>query len=117
MSHFGLRDCAERIVAAVRYINTQLSHRDSAARIKKQFFGNGSISDGEFAEALAAPLYGFQTAGAADPVLGNFCAWMRPSKNFKALQRYYADRWAAWPLLSTVSEGSDNPSTRSWKHQ
>jgi len=59
----GLRNCTNDLVAAIKYIDDQLSRENTAATIKKQYLGDGAEnnSNGGFAYALTFVYNSWQT--------------------------------------------------------
>ncbi|EEP79957.1 predicted protein [Uncinocarpus reesii 1704] len=108
---YGYKNCTKDVRAAYKYIDAQLRHRESAARIKKLFFGETAEqnNNGDFTQALIWNWATWQSAGPNGPV-GQFCDWLEtdpetgktapaegwaPTKGGKAM----AERFAAWPPL------------------
>ncbi|WEW61257.1 hypothetical protein PRK78_006747 [Emydomyces testavorans] len=111
MVAYGHGNCTKDIRAAYTYIDKELSRSDTAAKIKKLFFGEKAEqnSNGDFTQALTFIYSTWQSAGASSGV-GDFCNWLEtdpetnktapaegwaPTKGAKAM----AERFAKWPKL------------------
>nr|AJD23145.1 family S28 serine peptidase [Onygena corvina] len=111
---YGWGNCTKDLHAAYRYIDRQLSRKDTAAALKKMFLGEGAeeSSNGDFTAGLITAYAGWQSQG-ADGLVGQFCNWLEidpktnktapaegwaPTKGDKAM----AERFAAWPPLASL---------------
>ncbi|WEW60269.1 hypothetical protein PRK78_005754 [Emydomyces testavorans] len=110
---YGYGNCTKDIRAAYSYIDKELDHPDSAARVKRLFMGPSGEkkSNGEFAQALSYIYTEWQSYGPKGG-LGVFCDFLEtdpetnktapaegwaPVKGAKAV----AERFAKWDRLPT----------------
>lgn len=113
----GFKNCALDIHAALEHIDQQLARNETAAAIKRLFFGDGAEvnSNEEFTGALAGIFGYFQSHGleGGPGSLGEFCNHLEydPLTNRTAGsdglasiygKRYLAQRWAAWPASTEL---------------
>ncbi|KAI5779877.1 hypothetical protein DFH27DRAFT_585689 [Peziza echinospora] len=109
MAEYGLANCTAHIFAALEYIDAQLAlSPESAAAIKSRFLGRTgeNTTHGAFADALLYPLYGWQSLGAGDPVLQEFCQVLETGEGGRdhraPTAQVLADRWARWGLFAAL---------------
>ncbi|KAL3474243.1 serine carboxypeptidase S28-domain-containing protein [Aspergillus californicus] len=108
MVAMGYSNCARDIHAALEYIDKQLAQEDTAASMKQLFFGPGAEhnSNEDFTAAIEGIFGYFQMYGmeGGDGSLGDFCHWLESDTDIlsRGGNRYYAERWASWPVFTKV---------------
>ncbi|PWW77979.1 peptidase S28 [Tuber magnatum] len=117
LNGLGFKNCTSDIVAAIRYIDDQLSRVDTSAAIKKQYLGAGAEKNSNegFADALTYIYYSWQSyeAEGSPANMRSFCDWISTDPETGGVSgeegwakskgaKFASDRWATWQPLGTV---------------
>ncbi|KAG0136168.1 serine carboxypeptidase S28-domain-containing protein [Tuber indicum] len=113
----GFKNCTNDIVAAIRYIDDQLSRADTSAAIKKQYLGRGAENNSNegFADALTYIYYSWQSnlTEGSPANMRSFCDWVSTNPETGEVSgeegwakskgaKFASDRWASWEPFGTV---------------
>ncbi|RPA96765.1 peptidase S28 [Choiromyces venosus 120613-1] len=117
LNGLGFKNCTKDIVAAIEYIDGQLSREDTSAAIKKQYLGIGAEKNSNegFADVLTYIYYSWQGSEAeGSPAnMRSFCDWISTNPETGEVSgedgwakskgaKFTSDRWATWPDFGTV---------------